>query len=59
MTTEIVRTSVKVTFEDGNFLYSTINTTLQGARNYYLGQIFNLGAEEDKLVKAVAVEVVS
>lgn len=56
---EKIRTSVKVTFEDGNYLYSTINTDLAGALRYYLGQVFNVGVEEDKLVKCVDVEVIS
>lgn len=50
---------VKVTFSDGNFLTTTINTTLDGAKEYYLGKPFNLGTGgDDKIVKAVKVELV-
>ena len=48
--------TVKVTFEDGDSLQTDINTTLEGARRYYLGQYFNLGTVEDRMVKAVKVE---
>lgn len=33
---------VRVTFDDGNFIDTRINTDLQGAKDYYLGQAFEL-----------------
>jgi len=48
--------TVEVKFDDGNSLTTDINTTLEGARDYYLGNVFNLGVEEDHLATAVSVE---
>lgn len=48
--------TVKVTFEDGDYLTTRINTDLDGAKEYYEGQLFNLGVVEDRMVKAVKVE---
>ncbi|MDA3855062.1 MAG: hypothetical protein PF569_02300 [Candidatus Woesearchaeota archaeon] len=47
--------TVKVEFEDGNYLVTGINTDLNGAEDYYLGKYFNFGIEGDKMVKAVKV----
>ena len=48
--------TVKVTFEDGDYLTTGINTDLDGAKQYYEGRLFNLGCVEDHMVKAVKVE---
>ena len=50
--------TVKVIFVNGNSLTTGINTTLKGARDYYLGKYFNLGAEHDDMQKAIRVELV-
>lgn len=50
--------TVKVTFEDGDYLVTGINASLEEAKNYYVGQYFNLGRIEDRMVKAIAVELV-
>lgn len=50
--------SVKVTFGNGNSLVTGINTDLEGARRYYLGNWFNLGVEDDDMQQAVAVDLV-
>jgi hypothetical protein len=51
------KVTVKVTFEDGNYLVTDINTDLEGAKKYYLGKEFNVGfGEEDNMIKAVKVE---
>lgn len=52
------RVTVEVTFEDGNSLVSTINLSFEEAKAYYMNNTFNLGREEDKMVKAVKVEQV-
>lgn len=48
--------AVKVTFSDGDSLVTSINGTDEEIRAYYLGNIFNLGAVEDRLVMATKVE---
>lgn len=52
---EVKPRSVKVIFEDGNFLFSTINATMQQAVDYYVGQRFQFGDTDehpaDKMVK--------
>ena len=47
----------KITFSDGDSLVTSMNATLEEARAYYLGNIFNLGAEQDRLVRCVSVEL--
>lgn len=53
---------IKVTFDDGRSLKTSINGTDQEIRNYYMGpgQWFNLGKlddpTEDSMHRAVAVE---
>jgi hypothetical protein len=50
--------TVKVTFEDGDTIITGINTTLEGAKEYYVGKWFNLGqGGNDKMVRAVGVEL--
>ncbi len=48
--------SVKVTFQNGNSLTTSINTDLQGAKDYYINKFFNLGSVDDDMQKAVKVE---
>lgn len=51
------RISVKVTFEDGNFLQTEINGTFEDAKKYYLNNVFNIGnGGEDYSVKCINVE---
>jgi hypothetical protein len=45
----------KVTFEDGNYLTTGFNGTLDDAKAYYVGQGFELD-ETKPLVKAIKVE---
>jgi hypothetical protein len=52
------KSTVKITFADGNSLVTDINTDLDGAKKYYLGKMFNLGAGDDDMQKAVKVELV-
>lgn len=55
------RIALRVTFADGNTVYSEMNATPEEARAYYIGQSFQFGDTEecprDKMVKAVAVEL--
>jgi hypothetical protein len=51
--------SVKVTFENGDSLVTSINSNLEGAKNYYLGRVFNLGnGEKDVMTKAVKIKLI-
>jgi hypothetical protein len=46
---------IKVFFEDGNTLVTRINTSLEEAKEYYVGHAFTLD-EEKPMVKVVRVE---
>ena len=51
------RIGVKIIFDNGDSLYTEINTDLAGAEKYYLGKVFNIGVgENDKMAKVVKVE---
>jgi hypothetical protein len=53
------KSNVKVIFDNGNSLQTTINVDLEGAKKYYLGKTFNLGnGEHDLMAKAIKVELV-
>lgn len=51
----------KITFEDGNVIYTGMNADLEKAKKYYLNKYFQFGDTEyypkDKMVKAVSVEL--
>ena len=48
---------VKVTFDDGHFLKTSINGDLESANQYYLGKDFTFGTGEDDEVTKKAVDV--
>jgi hypothetical protein len=48
--------SVRVTFENGDRLFTRLNGTLKDAREYYLGNVFQLGLSEDTKTRAIKVE---
>lgn len=49
----------KITFANGDYLYTSLNASIKEAKAYYLGSIFNLGSVSDNLQKCVdVVEVV-
>lgn len=48
--------AIKVTFDNGNSLVTSIHGTDEEIRSYYLGNVFNLGAVEDELTTAIKVE---
>lgn len=54
-----LRHNVKVTFADGDVIYTTINGTEEEIRDYYLNNEFNIGAVEDNVQRAVQVEFLS
>lgn len=49
----------KVTFSNGDYLYTQLNASIEEAKAYYLGNIFNLGTEADNLQKCVDMEEVA
>lgn len=48
--------NIKVTFENRDTITTLINTDIEGAKQYYLNNIFNLGTVEDELTRAIKVE---
>jgi len=50
----------KITFEDGNIIYTGFNGKIADATAYYIDRYFNFGDTEenpnDKMVKCVSVE---
>jgi len=50
---------VKVHFENGDYLVTRINATLEEATNYYVGNTFNVGlGPNDNMIKAVRIELI-
>ena len=49
---------VKVLFENGDYIKTTINGTKEEIRDYYVGNYFNIGNVEDNLQKCTEVEFV-
>lgn len=52
------RITVKITADDGDTWTTGFNGSLADAKKYYVGKKFNLGRDEDRMVKAVKVELV-
>ena len=52
--------SIKVVFENGDFLITDINATFEEAAKYYVGQSFNFGDTDeypqDRILKCVAIQ---
>ena len=50
---------IKVVFEDGDFLYTTINGSKEHVRSYYIGKFFNCGtlAEINAVVKTMIMRI--
>ena len=46
----------KITYDTGDTLITGFNGTLEDARSYYLGNIFNLGTYRDEMHRCTAVE---
>jgi hypothetical protein len=49
-------TNVKVTYSNGDTITTAINGTIEAAKEYFLGNIFNIGSVEDNMQTAVKVE---
>ena len=47
---------VKVIFENGDCLFTTINGTEAEVKDYYIGKVFNIGTVTDNMQKCVKVE---
>lgn len=48
---------IKVVFNDGDFLFTKFNGTLEKAKDYYLGHYFNFGKLTDDMKKCISVEL--
>ena len=48
---------IKVTFENGDYLYTRINGTKEEIERYYIGNYFNIGTVSDNIQKCVSVEI--
>lgn len=48
----------KITFENGDHFITGFNGSLEAAKSYYLGHIFNLGTDRDNLQRCNCVEPV-
>ena len=46
---------IKAIFEDGDHILTKINTTIEGAKDYYLNKYFNFGISEDNMKKCINV----
>lgn len=53
---ETERHSVKVFFDNGDHLTTTINGNIAEITDYYLGKTFNLGRDADKMTKAIRLQ---
>lgn len=51
-----VKKSIRVKFEDGDSLETEITGSDEEILKYYVGNVFNMGTAEDRLVKATEVE---
>lgn len=49
----------KVTFDNGDSLVTRLNGTIEDARKYYIGTVFNLGVVDDDMHRCVKVEEIS
>jgi hypothetical protein len=49
--------SLKINYANGDYGYSRINATLEEAREYYEGQLFNLGPVLDNMQQCTSIEI--
>ncbi len=50
--------TVKCTYSNGDTITTGINGTLETAKDYFLGNWFNIGSVEDNMQQCVNVELV-
>jgi len=50
--------TVKCTYSNGDTITTSINGTLESAKDYFLGNIFNIGTLEDNIQQCVKVELI-
>lgn len=48
----------KIIYDNGDYTYTRLNGTLETAKRYFVGHVFNIGTVDDLMVKCVAVEEV-
>ena len=51
--------TIKVNYENGDYMTTRINCNFEEAKKYYEGNIFNIGAVEDNLQKCTGIELLS
>lgn len=49
--------TLKINWENGDTTCTRINATLEEARDYYVGHVFNLGTVTDDMQKCLSIEV--
>lgn len=48
---------VECTYSNGNVITTNINGNIETAKNYYVGQWFNIGSTEDDIQECIKVEL--
>lgn len=49
--------SLKISYANGDTTYTRINATPDEAREYYVGQVFNLGTVADDMQRCTGIEI--
>lgn len=50
--------TIKCHYQNNDSIITRINGTLEDARNYFEGSIFNIGSAKDNLQKCIKVELI-
>lgn len=48
--------TIKCKYENGQSFTTRLNATIEEARDYYVGNVFNIGQVNDNMQKCVSVE---
>lgn len=51
--------SIKVCFNDGDYLFTEMNCSFEDAQKYYVGKRFNLGIEKDRMVTCTGIKLLT
>lgn len=54
-----MRRSIKVTYSNGQEVFTAINGTDEEVKKYYIGQWFNFGIDGDNMQQAIKVDFLS